>query len=242
MLIGAAFWFLLSVVLFMVSAQIQKGKLNGDAADAARWQPVPGDLAADDPGDRHRRTSTRGARRERQPDAQEVHGGGVPGRPAPQRLPADPGRHAAARPGRGRRLREALDPQGHAGRDPGSRVREDQLRLRERRRGAADRDRRGVPGDRRRPRDHPRLRGVRRLHRRDRRGQGQPHRSPQVEGRRRRRARRNHARASIVASTRSTASRRSPSPAPARTCATPPRATSSGPSASSRCSRGSRAG
>ena len=38
-LIGAAFWFLLSVVLFMVSAQIQKGKLNGQAADELGGNP-----------------------------------------------------------------------------------------------------------------------------------------------------------------------------------------------------------
>lgn len=39
-LIGAAAWFLLSVVLFAVSAQIQKGKLNDEAADLLGGNPL----------------------------------------------------------------------------------------------------------------------------------------------------------------------------------------------------------
>ena len=73
---------------------------------------------------------------------------------------------------------------------PGEGDQQDQRRLRVRRRGAADQDRRGLPRDRHQPRRDPRLRGLRRLHRRDRRRHGQPPRHGQIADQRRRDERR----------------------------------------------------
>ena len=172
-LIAAVAWFLLSVVLFAVSAQIQKGKLDDRAGDLLGGFPF---LVASGQtilviGTDARPEATATRRRPRRDRSASSRA-----RPAfrsERRLPRVPRRHADARPSGRRRVREALDPPRHARRHPGPGAREDQRRLRGRGRRAADRDGRELPRDRDRPRRHPRLRGLRRLHRLDRRGPGQ---------------------------------------------------------------------
>ena len=128
-------WVVLSGVLFMVSAQIQRGDLADEVGPQLSDGPYPltgantilvlgsdartGDLA--EPGSR---------------------------RPEPLGLD-----HAAA--DRRRRQRLALDPARHGRRHPRPRDEQDQRRLRVRRPGARDPDRQGVP----RRRDQPRRRG-----------------------------------------------------------------------------------
>ncbi len=119
-LIAAGAWFLLSVVLFAVSAEIQKSKLNGDAEDLLGGNPflaaspqtilvmgtdVRPDGAPDEAGNPTQEKCVEAAQGGR-PGAVEVH--------------RDARRHADARPGRRRQVREALDPTRHLRRDPGA--------------------------------------------------------------------------------------------------------------------------
>ena len=171
-----------------------------DAAQRARLSGLRGAAVVEARRQRHRGAGRQPAADRRQPErssssaptrgpptarspaprpARMPRPAGASGEPPQRRLRrAVPGRHADARAGRRRRVPQALDPPRHLRRDPGRRPAEDQRRLRLRRRGAADRDRGGVPRHRHRPRRDHRLRGLRGPDRRDRRGRGRrPERS-----------------------------------------------------------------
>ena len=121
-------WLAISLVLFLVSAQIQSAQVS-DAADAELGRRrLPADLAQHDPRARLRRPhqGLQGARREQDRHAQP--------------LGLDPARARRRRP-----QRDALDPARHRRQHPRQRPEQDQRRLRDRRPVAGDPHRRGLP-------------------------------------------------------------------------------------------------
>ncbi len=147
-------WLLVSAVLFLVSAQIQSSKID----DAANEQLGGGGFPLTTPNTILVLGSDARTEENAEPGAQTI------GAPEPQRL--DP----AAAGGR-RRQRAALDPARHGRRHPRPRGEQDQRRLRARRPGAGDRDRRGLPRHRGQPPRRGQLRelpGARRRARRHR--------------------------------------------------------------------------
>ena len=151
--LAIAGWLLLSLVLFLISAQTQ----DGVSPATERALSSKGSLFT---GQQHPRARLR--RAHRRLDRR------VPGRPRPLR-------HDHARPLRLRKRPQALDPARRRGGGPRPRDQQDQRRLRVRRTRAHDRDRGVVP--RERPRGEPRRRGglqeLPGLHRLARRGDGQ---------------------------------------------------------------------
>ena len=128
-------WVVLSGVLFMVSAQIQRGDLKDEVGPQLERRPLSADRREHDPRARLRRPLRRPRRtRLRRPEPLGL-----------DHAPAD----------RRRRQRVALDPARHGRRHPRPRHEQDQRRLRARRPRARDPDRQGVP----RGRDQPRRRG-----------------------------------------------------------------------------------
>ena len=116
-------WLLLSLVLFVVSAQIQKGKLDDAAGDALGGFPLlvaSGQTILVMGTDARPEGSDEGGRRDRP----EVPGEGGDRRGDRERLRRPVARrHADARPRRRRRLREALDPPRHVRRRSPARAR-----------------------------------------------------------------------------------------------------------------------
>ena len=106
----------LSLVLFLVSAQIQQAKVSDAAEAALERRRLPADGAEHDPRARLRRAH-RGQRRARRADDRRAEPVGLD--------------HAPAR--RRRRERAALDPARHGRRHPRPRAQQDQRRLRDRR-------------------------------------------------------------------------------------------------------------
>ena len=149
---SSAGW-LLSLVLFLVSAQIQSSKVSERRRQRARRRRLPADLAEHDPRARLRRPRRRAPRR---PGANTIG--------QPVALGLDP---AAAH--RRRRQRDALDPARHRRRHPRPRPEQDQRRLRVRRPGAGDQDRRAVPRHRHQPPGRGQLRELPAADRRARR-------------------------------------------------------------------------
>ena len=121
-LLGLGVWLLLSAALFVVSSQIQKGKLDDAAADRLGGFPL---LVAKAQTILVMGTDARpeGSDEGGAEIGSEVPGGGRDRRGHRKHLrPALPRRHADAGPGRRRRLREALDPPRHLRRDPRTRA------------------------------------------------------------------------------------------------------------------------
>ena len=142
-------WLLLSLVLFLVSAQTEEGV--SDSAKQRALERGAASLRQQHPRARLRRAHRRVDRR-------------VPAGPVARR-------HDHARPLGLRQRTQAVDPARLLRRDPGPRRPEDQRRLRAGRAGADDPDRRGVHGQRAagEPPDRGRLRGLPEADRRARR-------------------------------------------------------------------------
>ena len=121
-------WLLLSLLLFLISAQVQRQGVDDAAGTALEGLRLHAHLAQHDPRARLRRAQEghEGARREHD-------------------RPAEPLRHDHAHARRRREVRAPLDPARHDRRHPRPRPRQDQRRLRLRRPGPRHQDRLAVP-------------------------------------------------------------------------------------------------